>query len=177
MNVILPTAAAVLLSVTGAVWLVLRRLARARSAAKADIAWLREFSAARYRPMERLLAHEDYDFLSAQPSFRPAICRRLQAERRRIFRAYVRAVSQDFGRLMAAGHAMVALAAEDRPGLALVLLRRRLAFNCALLAVRWRLALSAIAIGQVGVRPLIDALDGLRRDLKPLAESAPVRAA
>src|SRR5215471_20655160 len=58
-----------------------------------------EFSLARYEPMGRLLAEEDFVFLAAQPGYRPEIGAKLRRERRQIFRLYLRELSRDFHRL------------------------------------------------------------------------------
>src|SRR5688500_15536009 len=62
-------------------------------------AWLDSFSISRYRPMERLLSEDDYEFLAAQPGYEPSIARNLRKQRRRVFRTYLQQVSRDFARL------------------------------------------------------------------------------
>ena len=53
----------------------------------------------KYRPMERLLQEEDFRFLSSQPGFSARLGRRFRSQRRRVFRAYLRSLSMDFGRV------------------------------------------------------------------------------
>src|SRR5688500_7728052 len=87
--------------------------------------WLDKFSVARYRPMERLLSDDDYEFLSAQPGYDPSIARRLKSERRQIFRIYLRHLSEDFSRLHHAARLMLIYSPEDRPELARTLMLQR----------------------------------------------------
>jgi hypothetical protein len=87
--------------------LLLQRLKAREDEAQADLGWSSEFSIAKYRPMERLFLEEDYDFLAAQPGFHPKIYRKLQSERRRVFRHYLRCVQRDFDRLLTAAKTML----------------------------------------------------------------------
>ncbi len=176
MNLILPVTAAAVLLITAALAAIIAHLLRARRTNPVDIEWCRNFSTARYRPMERLFVEEDYEFLSAQPGFSPAVYRRLQAERRRVFRQYLKALGRDFDRLMAAAKMLVVHAAEDRPDLAKVLMRQKLVFTYALASVHCRLILSGLGLGRVDVRPLVRALDGLRMELGSLSASARITA-
>ncbi len=176
MNLILPVTAAAVLPMTVAFVTIVARLLRARRADPVDIEWCRNFSTARYRPMERLFVEEDYEFLSAQPGFSPALYRRLQAERRRVFRQYLKALGHDFDRLMAAAKMLIVHAAEDRPDLSKLLVRQKLVFTYALATVHCRLVLSELGLGRVDVRPLVRALDGLRMELGSLSASVRVAA-
>src|SRR5271166_3889725 len=65
-------------------------------------------SLAHYEPMTRLLADEDFQFLAAQPGYRPEIGAKFRRERTRIFRMYLRELARDFHRLHAEARAMVA---------------------------------------------------------------------
>src|SRR5579862_7271657 len=67
-----------------------------------------EFTLARYQPMERLLAEEDFLFLASQPGYTPEIGAKLRRERRRIFRLYLRELAHDFLHLHAEARRMVA---------------------------------------------------------------------
>jgi hypothetical protein len=150
--------------------LVIGKLLSARP--ECDPNWLAEFRVERYRPMERLLSDEDGSFLSAQRGFEPAMLRKLRAERRRIFRLYLRGLVRDFSRLDAIGRQLVASASEDRSDLAATLLRQRVAFTGNLLAVELSLALNAAGIGHVDVRALVQNLALLKSRLAPLPVAA-----
>ncbi len=130
---------------------------------------LSHFSLERYRPMERLFSSEDYEFLASQPGFTPRIARRLAAERRKIFRRYLRCLKRDFDRLYAATKLLLLHSAEDRPDLAMALLKQRLTFQLALAAVYCRLGLQTLGLGTVDARGLITALEAMRNQLRALS--------
>ncbi len=131
--------------------------------------WLSNFSVARYKPMERLLCEDDFRFLAAQKGFEPKIARRLRAERRKIFREYLRCLSRDFGRLEAAVRLFMVHAMEDRPELAKALLRQRLAFTYGIIAAECRLVMHTFGIGTVDIRNLVGSLDMMRIQAGQLA--------
>ena len=131
--------------------------------------WLNGFSVARYKPMERLLSEEDFEFLASQKGYTPRIARRLRSERRRIFREYLHCLKRDFGRLEAGIRLFMVHATEDRPELAKALLRCRLSFTFGVFAAECRVALHTIGIGTVDIRQLIGSVDGMRAYLGELA--------
>src|SRR5205807_919477 len=126
---------AVLLVFSAALGLLFRSLLSAGSAQPVDRSWLDEFSIAKYRPMQRLLSERDYEFLAMQSGFTPDIARRLRAERRKIFRAYLRSLVRDFNRISAAARELVAHAPEDHSELAGQLLRYQVMFAIGVAAV------------------------------------------
>ena len=133
--------------------------------------WLSNFSVARYKPMERLLSEDDFRFLAAQKGFEPKIARKLRAERRKIFREYLRCLRRDFGRLEAAVRLFMVHATEDRPELAKALLRQRMAFTYGILAAECRLVMHTFGIGTVDIRKLVGSLDVMRAQVGQLAEA------
>lgn len=157
--------------------LIIHRLAHRKPDTVPDLNWCRNFSVAKYRPMERLFLQDDYEFLAAQPGSKREIVRRLQAERRRIFHRYLRALGRDFDRLLWAAKALVVHSAEDRPDLAKVLLRQTLMFDYALGVTHCRLVLQGFGIGTVDVRPLVGALDAMRLQFSSAAQCARATAA
>ena len=138
-----------------------------------DSEWLGGFSVARYRPMARLLSEDDLRFLASQRGFEPGLGRKLRADRRRIFRMYLRNLSRDFQRLHLAAKLMVLYSPQDRPELAGLLMRQRLVFARAMLAVNARLLLHATGIGVMDVRGLLEALEGMRLRVQDLAIPLP----
>ncbi len=123
--------------------------------------WLSTFSIGKYRPMARLLAEEDFEFLASQKGYEPRIARVLRSERRKIFREYLRCLWQDFGRLEAAVRLLIVNSPEDRPELAVALLRQRLMFTRAVVAAEFRLVLHALGLGSVDVRGLVGSVDAM----------------
>lgn len=176
MSYVLTVAIVLAVVVTATLVVLLRRLATREQDAHADLEWSSEFSIAKYRPMERLFLEEDYDFLAAQPGFHPKIYRKLQAERRRVFRHYLRCLRRDFGRLSTAAKLLLLNAPADRPDLATTLLKQRMTFSYAMAMVEVRLVMQGFGIGTVDVRPLVDAVEGMREQLRFLSQSVEVSA-
>lgn len=134
-----------------------------------NLEWCQGFSIHRYRPMERLFSEEDYQFLAAQCGYSPEMGRRLKAQRRRIFRHYLRGLSRDFSRLHTAARFMLLHAPQDRPDLAIQLFRQRLLFRYALLSVHSTLVLQTLGVGTVDVRRLVQALESMGSQFRQLA--------
>ena len=102
--------------------------------------------------MRRLLAETDFEFLGREGRVSPKIAKKLRAARRRIFRVYLSDLSRDFYRLHGAAKLMLLQAREDQPDLAAILLRQRVVFAFAMLAVEYRLLLYAVGLNSVDVR-------------------------
>jgi hypothetical protein len=130
--------------------------------------WFAKYSVVRYRPMERVLGEADFEFLSRQPGVDKKTLRAWRAERRDIFRVYLRDIAADFGRLHSAARILVLTSSEDRPDLAMTLLKLRATFAYAMLAMQWRLAMDAVGVRGLDIRPLVEALDGMRGELAHL---------
>ena len=127
--------------------------------------WFARFSMTLYRPMERVLGEADFEFLSRQPGVDKKTLRAFRSERREIFRAYVRDIAVDFHRLHGAARILLLTSMEDRPDLAVTLLKLRATFAYAMLAIQWRLALDAMGVRGLDVQPLVEAVDGMRGQL------------
>jgi hypothetical protein len=152
-------------------WLIRQIL---RPDVPADEIWLDKFSVDRYRPMLRLLSKEDDEFLASECGYSGSQIRKARAERRRIFRAYLKNLRRDFGRLHYAARILLLDSNEDRSDLAAKLVQTRLAFFFGLLVVEYNLALHAAGVGEVDVRGLLGSLEGLQLDCTLLL---PARAA
>ena len=171
------TLALLVLALIGAGILVLvRRLAGPATVSQLDAEWIANFSVARYRPMLRLLDEADYRFLMSQPGYSKKFVRRLRNERRAIFRAYLRNLVRDFHKLHMAARMMLVYAPQDRPELAITLMRQRMLFSVAILAIECRLLLHSVGLGTVDVRALLNALDAMRANVGDFA-AAPQAAA
>lgn len=131
--------------------------------------WLRSFSTARYRPMERVLAEDDFRFLASQCGYEPRIERKLRAARRRVFRQYLRCLRKDFARLEACLRWLMVHSPVDRPDLARVLRRYKFAFLCALVGAEARLLLHGFGLQPADAGRLVGVLDLLRGELKRFA--------
>ena len=177
MNFALTVGAALAVLAAVAFVLLFRSVRSRAEAAQIDLGWSSEFSIAKYRPMERLFLEEDYDFLAAQPGFHPKIYGKLQAERRRVFRHYLRCLRKDFNRLSTAAKTLVLMAPQDRPDLARNILKQRLMFSWALCGVEVRLALQTLGLGTVDVRGLVGAMESMREQLRYLSQNVQTQGA
>lgn len=133
-----------------------------------------EFSMDRYQPMMRLLAEDDFLFLTAQPGYRPEIGARLRRDRRRIFRMYLRELTGDFHSLHARARAIVAESEEQHAGLVGLLMRQHVTFWYAMMGVELRLAAHGLGLGKVDLRGLFQTIESMRRDLERSAAPAAV---
>jgi len=135
-----------------------------------DPDWLKSFSVDSYRPMARLLSEDDIRFLKTQPGYRPGMEKALRSSRRKIFRAYLRSLGQDFNRLHLALRLAVLWRPEDAPELAKKLLWQKAVFFGGLLAVHLRLLLYTAGIGTVNAGNLILTIEKMRADLLGMME-------
>ena len=165
MNLILFAASLVTLVLCVALLFLVRRLGRSVQPGL-EGEWLARLSAERYRPMERLLDPAEEAFLAARAD--AGMVRRFRAQRRRIFRRYLQSLDRDFGKICAAIRMVLAHSQQDRPELAMALVKQEAVFALALLAVRGRLLLHAAGIGTVDVRGLVTTMDAMRRELSQL---------
>ena len=156
-----------------AVLMFLRRIAVPAAVSDCDPEWIENFSITKYRPMLRLLDEADYEFLTKQPGMTKKAMQRLRAERRAIFRAYLRNLIRDFHKLHMTARMHLIYSKEDRPELAAKLLQQRIQFFRAVCAVEFRLALHTAGIGRVDLRPLFAAVEGMRTNLVPTPTFSP----
>jgi hypothetical protein len=147
---------------------LIRRLTTRDADVGASLDWSKDFSINKYRPMERLFLEEDYEFLQSQPGYDPQIAKKLRADRRRIFRHYLRCLSRDFDRLYMVAKFVLLHSPQDRPDLAAALLKQRALFQYAMALVHCRLVLHALGLGTVDARHLVGALDAMRGQLSAL---------
>lgn len=123
--------------------------------------------AARYRPMYRLLDESDCGFIATGfPG--NANLRRFRAERRSLFRVYLRNLGADHARIVGAIREMMVESQLDRPDLAKALYRCQLMFALAMISVEFKLQLHALGIGSVDVRALVGAVEGLQLQLQDM---------
>lgn len=147
---------------------VFRRLLAGPKTLPVSVDWISDLSALRYRPMERLLGGEDYDFLATQPGCDQHMLRKIRAERRRLFRGYLACLSEDFNRVVAALRLLMMYSAYDRPDLAKTLYKQQALFAIGMLSVQLRLALHACGLGTVEVSSLVHAMECMRVELRQL---------
>jgi hypothetical protein len=130
------------------------------------------FSLARYRPMARLLAEDDFLFLAAQPGYRPEVGAKLRRERRHIFRLYLRELACDFHRIHAGARALVAQSGDQHAELVGLLVRQQVTFWRSVAVIELRLLAQGAGLGKVEVWGLVEAVDTMRRELARFAGPA-----
>ncbi len=159
----------VLVCFAGLFW----RLASRFDAQQCTAEWLDGFSLKSYAPMERLLDKSDLVFLASQPGYRPAIGQRLMAERRKIFRAYLRLLVRDFNQLIGIGKLMVVYSDQDQHQFARSLWRRQVEFYARVCALQLQLALYPLGWTSVDARDLLAALGAMRTKVQQLTSAGP----
>lgn len=136
--------------------------------------WLDSFFIESYAPMERLLDEGDVEFLSSQAGYRPEIGKRLMAERRKIFAAYLERLVRDFNQLVGIGKLMIVYSKQDRQEFARKLWRQQVQFYAGICSVRIQLALYPLRWAEPDARRLVEALTTMRQQVQTLA--APTQA-
>ncbi len=114
--------------------------------------------AARYRPMVRLLQDEEFAFARGNRR----LVRRMQQQRRQIFRGYVRCLAKDYGQLLTGIRLIMVQSPVDRPELAITLLRSQTSFTLSLCRIELRLWLFVPGLSNVDVSGLLGAVEALR---------------
>jgi hypothetical protein len=145
------------------------RLASRFDARRCTAEWLDSFSPESYAPMERLLESGDLEFLASQAGYRPEIAKRLTAQRRRIFAAYLHRLVRDFNQLASIGRLMIVYSAQDRQEFARLLWRRRVRFYAEVCSVRLQLALYPLGWTGAEANRLVSALTAMRNQVQLLA--------
>jgi hypothetical protein len=149
----------------GSFAMLMHRLLLRVDATENEAEWLDCFAVQNYLPMERLLDRSDYEFLKAQPGYRPEIARRLRADRRKIFCEYLRRLVRDFNQLIGIAKLMMVNSDVDRPDLARAISRQRNLFYLNVLAIECRLVLQPLGVPQVDVRGLLNSLQVVHTEL------------
>jgi hypothetical protein len=130
--------------------------------------WLDGFSLESYAPMWRLLDQGDIEFLRKQPGFRPALAKRLQAERHKAFLDYLWMMTADFNELLKIGRLMLVGSNVDRPEFARALGRHRNKFYFTVCAIRCKLALAPFGLRVEGPE-LLNSLGSMLQQVRELA--------
>ena len=169
-SMILVGALAVLvcLAMAAAIVFLYRSLFTGPKTLPVSVDWISELSAVRYRPMERLLAGDDYRFLASQPGYDSRMLRRLRARRRHLFRSYLATLSRDFGLVGAALRLIITYSPQDRPELSRILFQQQVLFAAGMLRVQFDLLLDSFGLGTVDVGGLVRAMEYMRLELRQM---------
>jgi len=165
MIVLMILIAAFFLMTLGVVLMVLQKIQSDNSVPAVILS--QDCLASRYRPMFRLLDESDCGFISSGFPGNSNL-RRFRAERRSLFRVYLRNLGADHARIVGAIRDLLVQSQLDRPDLAKALFRCQLMFALAMISVEFKLQLHAMGIGTVDVRSLIAAVEGLQLQLQDM---------
>ncbi len=125
------------------------------------------FSAARYRPMVRLLDESDFGLVARAPGHSRLLLR-FRSERRSLFRTYLRDLRSDQAAILHSIRNLLVESRIDRPELAIALYRCQVMFTMALVSIECKLLLHATGFGTVKVDSLVAAVDRLQCQLQDM---------
>jgi hypothetical protein len=125
--------------------------------------------------MVRLLSADDLSFLRSQVGYTPELGQKLMRERRRLMRAYLRALSSDFRAIYAAANDLLLSAPTDQADLAAELSKQQILFTKGIALAHFSLCLNYFGVGEVKVGALVDTLSLVERRFNSLADAAAAR--
>lgn len=158
-------AAVFLLMAVAVVFMVLQKIGPDRSAPVEMVS--QQSLTDRYRPMLRLLDESDCEFVAAGFPGGSEL-RRFRADRRSLFRVYLRNLGADHARIVGAMRNLIVESQLDRPDLVKLLYRCQCMFALAMISVEFKLFLHALGVGTVDVRSLVAAVEGLQLQLQDM---------
>lgn len=130
----------------------------AKSTEGFDEQWFEDFSAFRYLPMRRLLNATDEAFVQRQQLNGAGTLREFRAERRMLFRLYLKDLQSDFGRLSLGAKRAILASAEDQSDQVSSLVGLEWSFRKAVWMAHGQLFLHACGFNPSDATGLIDAL-------------------
>jgi hypothetical protein len=145
---------------------ILTKLYRRCNAEEITSEWLESFSASSYYPMQRLLAAEDFRFLSRQPGFDLSLYRKLRRDRLHIFRQYLSRLIVDFNRLHTAARILLAHGHEDQSHLVSQLIWLKVRFSLAVIEAECSYILCCIGFRSLAARAMIMRLEEMSAQLR-----------
>ncbi len=148
---------------------VLLRLLRQCHLSDVTPEWLESFSPLTYRPMEFLLAEEDFEFLVRQPGFEASLHRKLRRERICIFRQYLNRLIADFNRLHVYARFLTTQSQMDQSNLFAQLVWLRVRFSFTVLRVEGSLLLAYFGYQPRVVSKVIARLEDMNGYLHAIA--------
>lgn len=147
------------------------RLMRPCQLSEISAEWFENFDASCYKPMQGLLAAEDFQFLRRQPGFDPSMNRKLRRDRLRIFRQYLNRLVLDFNRLHAITRFIISQSSEDQSELFTQLLLIRIRFWIAILQVEFSYLICRFFSSTISVSGPIQQLEAMSRHFAALPQS------
>jgi hypothetical protein len=122
--------------------------------------------------MLRLLDEKEFDFLRAQPGCTQRMIAKLRAQRCKIFLRYLSNLNDDFERARLALKVVMLASQQDRPELAILLLRTRIVFTSRMLAIYPRVFLYRFGLAGVDPKALVNLFDGMCVELRNFTPAA-----
>jgi hypothetical protein len=166
MPLLISTMAVLFLMALAAVFIVLRKIQNGDSIPTGAV---QERSAVDYHPMFRLLDESDFQcMIPAKYPGRAQLLRCFRAERRSLFRVYLRELGADHARIVVAIRQLLIESQIDRPDLAVAMYRCQFTFASAMASIELKLLLHATGIGTVDARALVAAMEGLQQQLQDM---------
>ena len=138
--------------------LFLKTERRAKATRTFDKQWFEDFSAFRYLPMRRLLNGADEAFVQRQQQNGGGTLSEFRAERRMLFRLYLKDLQNDFARLSLGAKRAILAATDDQSNQVSSLIRLEWNFRKAVWMAHGQLFLHACGFSPADASGLIDAL-------------------
>ena len=138
----------------------------------ATTTWIDEFTVGRYRPMLQLLDETEIRFIRSHSGITPKFIAQFRRQRCGILRGYLRSLTSDFTRVLAALKLVMTQASNDRPDLAALLIRSQATFAVCMVLAHVQLLLYRFGIGTVNVGALLKVFEGMRLELRTLVPRA-----
>ncbi len=162
----------ILIPLTAFLLPVLIRLLRSSQPQELTTEWFDNFQISIYRPMQGLLARDDFRFLSSQPGFDSSLFRKLRRDRLRIFREYMNRLILDYNRLHTLANFVISQSPEDHSKLFTQLIYMRLRFWLATLQVEFSYLLCRVGAPSISTSSVLKHLEEISKiALVPPAKS------
>ena len=145
---------------------VIRRITQSGGSVEEMNDWI-DVSWQSSRPIERLLSPAEFDYLRSRGMSKARIGE-LRAQRRKLFRMYLRRLTDEFNGVHAALRAVMVTSTVDRADLAKELAQQRVLFYRHLIGVEMRLTLNALGFETAPSLDLIRPLERLHLEFANL---------
>jgi hypothetical protein len=125
-----------------------------------------------YKPMSRLLADEEFRRVTTA-GFTARQVKQLRASRRRVFRQYLIELQGDFRALHQEARIILRDSSEDRPDLAVELVRQYAAFHYLVAAAHCRLAADSLGLSPADAKSLLEPVQWMHQQVELLRMPMP----
>jgi hypothetical protein len=147
---------------------LIRRLAVQPQSLPVTAEWIDELSLERYRPMLRLLSENDTQYLREREGYSRHQARAYRSARCQIIRGYLNWLENDFARIAMALRILMVQSNQDRPDLAILLIRHKIVFHYGVMAIRLHLLVYRWGLTRVDPSSVMGAFDSLRVELRQM---------